>query len=48
MVNRNIYSEVSLTPGVMANNNSSTANPSGNPTFATGLYIEDVQIKRLH
>ncbi len=44
MVNRNIYSEVSLTPGVMANNNSSTANPSGNPTFATGLYIEDVQI----
>jgi hypothetical protein len=44
MVNRNIYSEVSLTPGVMANNNSSTSNPSGNPTFATGLYIEDVQI----
>jgi hypothetical protein len=44
MVNRNIYSEVSLTPGVMANNNSSTANPTGNPTFATGLYIEDVQI----
>jgi hypothetical protein len=44
MVNRNIYSEVSLTPGVMANNNSSTANPSGNPTMATGLYVEDVQI----
>src|SRR3984885_5783217 len=44
MVNRNIYSEVSLTPGVMANNNSSTANPTGTPTFATGLYIEDVQI----
>ncbi len=44
MVNRNIYSEVSLTPGVMANNNSSTANPTGNPTFATGLYVEDVQI----
>jgi hypothetical protein len=44
MVNRNIYSLVSLTPGVMANNNSSTGNPSGNPTFATGLYIEDVQI----
>jgi Carboxypeptidase regulatory-like domain len=44
MVNRNIYSEVSLTPGVMANNNSSTSNPTGNPTFATGLYIEDVQI----
>ena len=44
MVNRNIYSEVSLTPGVMANNNSSTSNPSGNPTMATGLYVEDVQI----
>ena len=43
-VNRNIYSEVSLTPGVMANNNSSTANPTGTPTTATGLYIEDVQI----
>ena len=44
LVNRNIYSEVSLTPGVMANNNSSTANPTGTPTFATGLYIEDVQV----
>ncbi|MGB0080586.1 MAG: carboxypeptidase regulatory-like domain-containing protein, partial [Terracidiphilus sp.] len=44
MVNRNIYSEISLTPGVMANNNSSTGNPSGNPTMATGLYVEDVQI----
>jgi hypothetical protein len=44
MVNRNIYSLVSLTPGVMANNNSSTSNPSGNPTMATGLYVEDVQI----
>src|SRR6202034_1452696 len=27
-----------------ANNNSSTSNPTGTPTFATGLYIEDVQI----
>jgi len=44
LVNRNIYSEVTLTPGVMANNNSPSANPSGNPTMATGLYIEDVQI----
>ena len=44
LVNRNIYSEVTLTPGVMANNNSPSSNPSGNPTFATGLYIEDVQI----
>jgi Carboxypeptidase regulatory-like domain len=44
LVNRNTYTLVSLTPGVMANNNSSTSNPTGNPTFATGLYIEDVQI----
>ena len=44
LVNRNIYSELSLTPGVMANNNSPSSNPSGNPTFATGLYIEDVQV----
>ncbi len=44
LVNRNIYTEVSLTPGVMANNNSPSSNPSGNPTFATGLYIEDVQV----
>jgi hypothetical protein len=44
LVNRNTYGLISLTPGVMANNNSSTSNPSGNPTFATGLYIEDVQI----
>jgi len=44
LVNRNIYSEVSLTPGVMANNNSPSANPTGTPTTATGLYIEDIQI----
>jgi hypothetical protein len=44
LVNRNIYSEVSLTPGVMTNGNSPSANPTGTPTTATGLYIEDVQI----
>ena len=44
LVNRNTYTLISLTPGVSANNNSSTSNPSGNPTFATGLYVEDVQI----
>jgi hypothetical protein len=44
LVNRNIYTEVSLTPGVMANNNSPSANPTGTPTTATGLYIEDIQI----
>src|ERR1700677_1460109 len=32
LVNRNIYAQISLTPGVMANNNSPSMNPSGNPT----------------
>jgi len=44
LVNRNTYTLISLTPGVMINNNSSTSNPTGTPTTATGLYIEDVQI----
>jgi Carboxypeptidase regulatory-like domain len=44
LVNRNTYTLVSLTPGVMVNNNSPDKNPTGNPTFATGLYIEDVQV----
>jgi Carboxypeptidase regulatory-like domain len=44
LVNRNIYTEISLTPGVMANNNSPSSNPTGTPTTATGLYIQDVQI----
>jgi len=44
LVNRNTYTLISLTPGVMANNNSSFSNPTGTPTTATGLYIEDVQI----
>jgi hypothetical protein len=44
LVNRNTYTLISLTPGVMANNNSSYSNPTGTPTTATGLYIEDVQI----
>jgi len=44
LVNRNIYTEVSLTPGVMNNNNSPFSNPSGTPTFTVGLYFEQVQI----
>jgi Carboxypeptidase regulatory-like domain len=44
LVNRTTYGLISLTPGVMVNNNSSTSNPTGTPTTATGLYIEDVQI----
>lgn len=44
LVNRNAYSELSLTPGVMANNNSPTSNPSGSPNFTVGLPSADVQI----
>jgi hypothetical protein len=44
LVNRNIYSELSLTPGVTANNNSPAANPAGTPTFTVGLASEDVQV----
>jgi hypothetical protein len=44
LVNRNAYSEVSLTPGVMANNNSPTTNPSGSPNFTVGLPSADIQI----
>ena len=44
LVNRNVYTEVSLTPGVMANNMSSTSNPSGTPGFTTGLPTTDIQI----
>jgi hypothetical protein len=44
LVNRNVYTEVSLTPGVMANNMSSTTNPSGSPGFTTGLPTTDIQI----
>jgi len=44
LVNRNVYTEVSLTPGVMANNNSPTTNPSGSPNFTVGLPSSAVQI----
>lgn len=44
LVNRNIYSQLSLTPGVMSNNMSSTANPSGNLGFNIGLPSTDIQI----
>ncbi len=44
LVNRNVYTEISLTPGVMANNNSPTSNPSGSPNFTVGLPSSDVQI----
>ena len=44
LVNRNVYSEIGLTPGVMANNNSPTSNPTGSPNFTVGLPYADVQI----
>jgi len=44
LVNRNAYSLISLTPGVMANNNSPTSNPTGSPNFTVGLPSADVQI----
>ena len=44
LVNRNAYSLISLTPGVMANNNSPASNPTGSPNFTVGLPSADVQI----
>ncbi|MGD0481228.1 MAG: carboxypeptidase-like regulatory domain-containing protein [Terracidiphilus sp.] len=44
LVNRNTYTEISLTPGIMANSSSTTANPSGTPNFQVGLPSEDVQV----
>ena len=44
LVNRNVYTELSLTPGVMANSASSTSNPSGSPNFVVGLPSTQVQV----
>ncbi len=44
LVNRNVYAEIGLTPGVMANNNSPSSNPSGSPNFTVGLPSANVQI----
>jgi hypothetical protein len=44
LVNRNAYTELSLTPGIMANSSSTTANPSGTPNFQVGLPSETVQV----
>ena len=44
LVNRNVYSELSLTPGVMANSNSPTTNPSGTPNMTVGLPSAAVQV----
>jgi hypothetical protein len=44
LVNRNAYTELSLTPGIMANSASTTQNPAGTPNFQVGLPSEDVQV----
>jgi len=44
LVNRNVYAELSLTPGVMANSSSPTTNPSGTPNMTVGLPSADVQV----
>jgi hypothetical protein len=44
LVNRNAYSELSLTPGVMANSSSQQSNPNGTPNFVIGLPSTDVQV----
>jgi len=44
LVNRNVYAELSLTPGVMANSSSPTTNPAGTPNMTVGIASEDVQV----
>jgi hypothetical protein len=44
LVNRNVYSQLSLTPGVMSNSASSQSNSSGTPNFTIGLPSTNVQI----
>ena len=44
LVNRNVYAELSLTPGVMANNKSPTSNPTGTPNMTVGLASAAVQV----
>ncbi len=44
LVNRNVYTELSLVPGVMANNQSPTTNPAGSANMTVGIASTDVQI----
>jgi len=44
LVNRNAYTEISLTPGVQSNSASVSSNPSGTPNFVIGLPSTDVVI----
>ncbi len=44
LVNRNVYAELSRTPGVMSNSMSPTTNPSGTPNTTVGLPSAAVQV----
>ena len=44
LVNRNVYAELSLTPGVMANSMSPTTNPAGTPNMTVGLPSAAIQV----
>src|ERR1017187_8520865 len=44
LVNWNVYAEIGLTPGVMANSMSPTTNPSGTPNMTVGLPSAAVQV----
>lgn len=44
LVNRNVYAEISLTPGVQSNTASSSSNPTGSPNFVVGAPSTQVQI----
>jgi Carboxypeptidase regulatory-like domain len=44
LVNRNAYTEISLTPGVQTNSASVSSNPAGTPNFVIGLPSTDVVI----
>ncbi len=44
LVNRNVYTELSLTPGIMANSSSDITNAAGTPNMTVGLPSEDVQV----
>src|SRR4029077_8199367 len=44
LVNRNVYAELNLVPGVMANSAGQLGNPNGTPNFVIGLPSTAVQI----
>jgi len=44
LVNRNAYTELSLTPGIMANSASDITNSGGTPNMTVGLPSETVQV----